>query len=174
MWPTTSRTRQPVHNVGRSQSSTSNVCKNAEKSEFSASWSARKSVIPDRLGVVRSGTVRRSLQLRAVELPHREHRLHHALHLRRVGVGHELVEQRGDDLPREAEAILQPPALALLTPALDEAVPEVIDLGLVLAEDLERDGLAQRELRTTVEGSERPAFELELDRHDTAFRSRPG
>src|SRR3954449_430002 len=154
MWPTTSRTRQPVQSVGRSQSSTSSVCKNAEKSEFSASCSARKSVIPDRLGVVRSASVRRSLQLRAVELLHLEHRLHHALHLRRVRVGHELVEQLGNDLPRQAEAVFQPPALALLATALDEAVPEVVDLGLVLTEDLERDRLIQRELRTTVEGGE--------------------
>src|SRR5580765_920815 len=137
MCPTTSRTHQPVHSVGRSQSSASSVCKNAEKSAFSASCSARKSVIPDRLGVVRSGGVRRSLQLGAVELPHLEHRLHHALHLRRVRVGHELVEQLGNDLPRQAEAVLQPSALALLATALDETVPEAIDLGLVLAEHLE-------------------------------------
>src|ERR1700694_4446476 len=44
MWPTTSRTRQPSHSDGRSQSSDEIVWRNAEKSAFSSSCSRRKSV----------------------------------------------------------------------------------------------------------------------------------
>src|SRR5436190_9657179 len=72
MWPTTSRTRQPAHNVVRSQSSTSSVCRNAEKSAFSASCKARKSVIPDRLRAVRPrSVVRRGQDSCVTERPFR-------------------------------------------------------------------------------------------------------
>ena len=51
---------------------------------------------------------------RDVELLHREHRLHGALRLRRVGVAHDLLEPGRHHLPRQAVPVLEPPALALL------------------------------------------------------------
>ena len=69
----------------------------------------------------------------------------------------------GGDLPGDAELVLQPAAGALLAAALGERVPVVVDLGLVVAADLEGDGLVELELRAAVEGEELLAVGLELD-----------
>ena len=64
----------------------------------------------------------------------------------RSGSASSSVSARRDDLPRDAEPVLQPAARALLA-ALGERAPVRVDLFLALAADLERDRLAERELR---------------------------
>src|SRR5262249_19356121 len=68
----------------------------------------------------------RALQLRHVELPHAEHRLHDALRAGRVLVLQPLAENRRDDLPRHAELVLQP-ATALDLAAGRKLVPQLVD-----------------------------------------------
>ena len=84
----------------------------------------------------------------------------------------QLVQPRRDDLPREAEPVLEPAARALLA-ALRELAPVLVDLVLRLAADLERDRLAEREVGAAVEGDELLAVELELDGHDRALGPGP-
>jgi hypothetical protein len=50
----------------------------------------------------------------------------------------------------------------------------VVDLLLVVAQDLERDRLAERVLRTAVEGEELLPHQLEADGHHSAFFTRAG
>ena len=115
----------------------------------------------------------RLAQLREVDLGHLEHRLHRALGALGVGAGEHLVELPRDDLPRQAEAVLEPAALAGLAAAEDERRPEAIDLGLVLALDHQRDRLGERELRSAVEADEPLPGERELDGQDlTLARAR--
>jgi len=77
------------------------------------------------------GTCIGSLELRDVELRHLEHRLHRALRAVAVRALEHLVELLRDDLPRQAEAILEPAARAGLAAAVDESVPVAVDFGLV-------------------------------------------
>src|SRR5262249_39607127 len=112
-----------------------------------------------------SGSDRRRcslLQLRDHQLPHAHHAAHHAL--RRLGVWFrwQLWQHPWHDLPGHAVAILEPSARALLA-TLGQRVPEVVDLLLVVAHHLERDGLAERVVRAAVQPEERPAVELEGD-----------
>jgi hypothetical protein len=58
-----------------------------------------------------------------------------------VAPSHDLFKDGGNDLPGDAEAILQPAALARLAAASDQAVPVVVDFCLGIAMDLEGDGL---------------------------------
>src|SRR5687768_9668892 len=88
-----------------------------------------------------------------VDLLHPEHGPHGPLGPLRVGVADELVEALGHDLPRQAEAVLHPPACDLL-PTLGQPVPEVVGLLLVLAAHLERDRLGEVELGAAVEPGE--------------------
>ena len=60
------------------------------------------------------GVVRRRAERCDVELLHAEHRLHRALGASRIGIAEQLRERPRHDLPREAEAILQPAARAFL------------------------------------------------------------
>src|SRR4029078_10994835 len=60
---------------------------------------------------------RRRLHRSDVDLPHLEHRGHGALGACLVGVGEQLHEPRRDDLPREAEAVLDPAPRPLLPTA---------------------------------------------------------
>src|SRR5207245_310991 len=77
-----------------------------------------------------SALVGYALQLRAVDLPHAQHRLHDPLHLLDIGVTEQLRHDRSEnDLPRHAELVLQPAARALL-PAIRELRPEAVDLVL--------------------------------------------
>src|SRR5262245_46905406 len=69
-----------------------------------------------------------------------------------------------DHLPGEPVFVLEPAARMLLA-ALGEPVPEIIDLRLVLAIDLERDGLVEGELRSAIEGREFLSRDLEVDPH---------
>src|SRR5215210_6909947 len=70
---------------------------------------------------------RRPLQLRDVELLHPHHRVHRAVRLLAVGIGQQPRQRRRRDLPREAEAILEPAARSLFA-AVGEGVPELVDL----------------------------------------------
>ncbi len=79
----------------------------------------------------------------------------------------------GDDLPGEAEFILKPAALARPA-AVDEFVPVVIDLGLVLTLDDEGDGRGEGELRAAIERVKLLVVQLEGDGHDGAFLAGAG
>src|SRR3546814_969083 len=100
-----------------------------------------------------------------VELPERgHHRSARPLDPSRITLCEEAVHRLGEDLPRHAEPVLEPAAGLLLT-AVHKGVPVAIYLGLVLAEDLERDRLVRRELRPAVQGRELDAVDLEVDYH---------
>ena len=62
---------------------------------------------------------------------------------------------RADDLPRNAELVLQPAAHARLATPDDERGPEAVDLRLVFAQDAQRRRFGEREFRAAVEGDER-------------------
>jgi hypothetical protein len=96
-----------------------------------------------------------------VDLPHLEHRVQRALAARRVRVAQEFAHPVRDDLPAEAEPVLQPAAGSRLAAVGSQRVPEAVDLLLVLAVDRERDGLGERELRPAVDRIELHARELE-------------
>ena len=83
-----------------------------------------------------------------------------------IGPIEHLRELPWDDLPRDAVAILQPAADAVLAATLDEGIPEAIDLALVGAVDAERDGLGEGEVRPAVEADELLAGDVEVDRQD--------
>src|SRR5205807_4375387 len=94
-------------------------------------------------------------ELLDVDLRHLEHRLGRALRGLAIRALHVLDELSRDDLPRQAEAVLQPAADAGLSPAGDEGVPVLVDLGLILAIDRERHRLGELEVGTAVEPDER-------------------
>src|SRR5262249_9576482 len=118
-------------------------------------------------------TCGRALQLVDVELAHLHHRGHHALRLLLVRVGQELGQAARDDLPGEAEAVLQPAARAVLA-ALAELLPVVVDLVLAVEVDRERDGLVELEVGAAVQRDHALAVELEADGHREALLTRPG
>src|SRR5690606_7969155 len=88
----------------------------------------------------------------------------------RVGVGHEAVVGVRHHLPGDAPAVLEPAALRVLAAALDEALPEVVDLGLRHAPHLEREGLAELEVVAAVVGVEPLAAHLEGDAGEPGTR----
>src|SRR5690349_21351508 len=53
-----------------------------------------------------------ALELVDLDLPHAEHRLHHALRLLGIGVTEQLRQHARHDLPGESEPVLQPSARA--------------------------------------------------------------
>src|SRR5207253_9115318 len=97
--------------------------------------------------------LRGPLQSRDVDLLHREHGLHDALALLRILVHKQLAEDRREDLPGEAELVLEPSALDLLA-ARGKLLPVVIHFVLILAVDEERYRLGELELRAAVQGHE--------------------
>src|SRR5262249_44248493 len=92
------------------------------------------------------------------------------LHLARVLVPDHLSKRGRHHLPGQAELVLEPAAGALRAAAGDELAPVIVHLLLVLAVDLERDGLAELEVRAAVEGHEPLALDLELHGHDRSSR----
>ena len=68
------------------------------------------------------------------------------------------------DLPREPVAVGEPAAHSLLA-AIRQPLPVVVDFLLRLTDDLERHGLAEAELRATVDRDEPLSVELELNCH---------
>src|ERR1700754_278557 len=101
------------------------------------------------------------LQSGDVELDHSHHRLHRALGAGAVRTA-EIFYQRGrHDLPGHAKTVLQPAALLDRT-ALGQCAPIAIDLGLVGAVDLERDGVGEIERLAAVQRHEALAGQREL------------
>src|SRR5215218_6503648 len=92
----------------------------------------------------RGGGCGRVLERGDVDLPHLQHRGHHALRRLRVGIVEQLLQPPRDDLPGHPEAVLEPAARALLA-ALAEPAPVFVDLLLRAAVDLERDRLVEGE-----------------------------
>src|SRR3546814_8276058 len=75
--------------------------------------------------------------------------------LGRAGLVH-LNERAREDLPRNAEAVLQPPARAGLAPIGQQSVPIMVYFRLILAIDRHGDRLGKGELRPAVQPNERP------------------
>lgn len=86
--------------------------------------------------------------------------LHHGGH--GLGVLDELRQVDGDDLPGEAEAVLEPAALYRRA-AFDELVVVVIDIGLRVAADDEGEGLVEGVVRAAVDGRHGESVESESD-----------
>src|SRR4029079_8713862 len=78
------------------------------------------------------------------------------------GIGHHLEHHSGDDLPRNAVAVFQPPARLRLS-ALEKRVPVAIDFRLILAIHYERNSVVERIHLASSHRSERLAEQLELD-----------
>jgi len=103
-----------------------------------------------------------------VELLHLHERLRDTLRCGRVGALQHLDERGRHDLPGQSELVLQPAARTFLAAIGSQLAPIVVDLVLRLAHDLERDRLAELELRAAVEAKEFLPFEFELNRHHGA------
>src|SRR6476659_2817111 len=101
-----------------------------------------------------------ALKRRDVELLHLQHRLHHAVRLGAIRIAEQARQRGRNDLPGDAELVLEPAALLDLS-AGAEPVPEVVHLRLRLAGDVERDRFVELEMRSAVERGELQAFELE-------------
>src|SRR5512142_534389 len=93
----------------------------------------------------------RVLQLPDVELLHLQHGFGDALRARAVGALHHLPKDPRDDLPGEAEPVLEPAALLRLA-AFGQLLPEEIHFLLGIAVHHEREGRREGELRPAVEG----------------------
>src|SRR5258708_3599789 len=106
-----------------------------------------------------------------VDLLHRQHRVERALRLGRIRIAQGLDEAGWDDLPPEAEPVLHPSALRLLATG-GELLPELVDLRLVRAVDVERDRLGELELRTGVPPADPLALDLERHARRLAVRTR--
>ena len=128
---------------------------------------------PGRAAGRRDPLGRRSLELVDLDLPHLQHRRHDPLRLLLVWIGDQLDQALGDDLPRDAEPVLQPAARALL-PTLGQRAPVGVDLFLALAVHLEGDGLGEPEVGPAVQRDELLAVQLEADRHHHPLGARPG
>src|SRR4026208_9035 len=72
-----------------------------------------------------------SLELNDVDLRHPQHRLHGSLGTGPIRTGEERGHPARENLPGQAEAILQPATHARLAAVRRERCPETIDLGLV-------------------------------------------
>src|SRR5713226_5095792 len=108
-----------------------------------------------------------------VDLLHLHHRLHDALRDCGIGIAQELRQSGRNDLPRQAELVLDPAAHLLLS-AGGELLPQLVELFLGLAIHDERYGLREPELRPAVQGDEFLPVQLENRGHDRTLRSRAG
>src|SRR5215510_6544134 len=103
-------------------------------------------------------------QFREIELLHLQKRVGDALGFFGVRIRHHFSERGGDDLPGNAEFILQP-AAGLFAAFLGQSVPEVVDLFLGVAINLEGHGLAELELWPAIERHERLPVDFEFCHH---------
>src|SRR5215203_2888740 len=126
--------------------------------------SPRAGTVPRLPALGRSG----ALELGDLDLAHLQHRRHHALRLLLVRIADQLAQDLGNDLPGDAVLVLEPTARALLAP-FGELAPVRVDLLLVLAVDLERDGLVRLEVGAAVQRREALSVELEDNGHDRAL-----
>src|SRR5665647_2234831 len=85
-----------------------------------------------------------------------------------VRVGQELEQHRRDDLPGQAPPVLEPAALDLPAAALQQAVPEAVDLVLGVRRYEQRDGFGERVVGATVERLDAQSVDHETHRHDGA------
>ena len=99
---------------------------------------------------------------------HGQHRLHGALRLGGIGIGHQREQAFRHDLPRQAELVLHPAALLGFWNR-GERCGQPVDLVLILAIDLKRERLVEGEVRPTVQTDELPSSERELDRQHVAL-----
>jgi hypothetical protein len=102
-----------------------------------------------------------SLHRGDIDLLHLEHRLHGAPGSARIGVLQQRDQLPGDDLPGQAEPVLEPAALARRAAVRGQRVPIIIDLGLVLAVDGEGNRLGELEVGAAVEADIGSAGERE-------------
>src|SRR5262245_12986642 len=100
-----------------------------------------------------------------IELAHLEHGSHGPLCPFGIGVLQQLCQRGGYHLPGQAEFVLQPAALAFAA-AIRELAPEVIDVLLSVAQDLERDRLGELEEGAAVKSEKLEILDLEGDAHD--------
>src|SRR5262245_37408272 len=105
------------------------------------------------------------LQGRNVDLLHLQHGFHDTSCLLGILVRQQLRQHVGNDLPGQAELVLQPPARRFLS-ALGKFAPEIVDLFLRLTVDLERYRLVELEMRTAIKSEEFLPFDFELHGHD--------
>src|SRR5690348_13974012 len=110
----------------------------------------------------------RRIERRDVDLVHCHHRLEGALGALAAARGQLEQVPRGD-LPREAPTVLAPAAHALLAAVTGDRIPVVVGLFLAVGQDHEAHGLVGLEVRTAVEGDERPSEQRELDGELVAF-----
>jgi hypothetical protein len=103
-----------------------------------------------------------ALQLIYIELFHFKHRVYDTLPTLGVFILHHPSKGDRDDLPGDAISILEPAAL-LLPAILGQLIPELIDLLLRFAVDIERDGRCELVHRAAVERHEILALELECN-----------
>jgi hypothetical protein len=78
------------------------------------------------------------------DLGHLVHRLPYPIRLLAVGVSHEPQHDFRNDLPVDAELVLQPATRLFRAAASPESVVEVVGLGLILRLDVEREPLVER------------------------------
>ena len=78
-----------------------------------------------------------SLNRRDVDLPHRQHRFHHALRRGTIRIGHGFDQHARCDLPGKAPTIPAPAALAFFTAVANDRIPVTIGVFLVVGENYE-------------------------------------
>src|SRR4029077_8176879 len=81
----------------------------------------------------------------------------------RVRIVKSLEQRAWGDLPGEPPLVPTPAAVAFLSAVVDDRVPVMIGLRLVIGEDHETDGFVRTEDRPTVEADERTAEHSEVD-----------
>src|SRR2546422_8170032 len=113
-----------------------------------------------------------ALQAFNVDPLHLHHRLHDALRYCGIWIAQELRQRGRNDLPRQAELVLEPAAHLLLS-AGGELLPLLVDLFLGLAIHDERYGLRELELRPAVQGDKFLPVQLEHRGHDRSLRPGP-
>src|SRR5881394_419656 len=109
------------------------------------------------------------LQAVDVELLHLHHGLHDPVRLFRILVSQELAEHGGNDLPRDAELVLEPAALVFGSTG-GQLLPQLVHFLLRLA--VHEQGYRRRELelRAAVQGVEVLPLELEGAAHHRPLR----
>src|SRR6266566_3980265 len=131
------------------------VVQSAQTSSAAASAKVRSMLTRRRAGWVCEAKLGaapvRPLEGGEVELAHLQQGLHDFCRVSGFRVAHHLPQYRGDNLPRHAEAILEPATRSVLS-AFRQPCPQCIDLVLGLAGRDEREGLRERERRSAIEG----------------------
>src|SRR5580704_12046736 len=114
-----------------------------------------------------------SFQTFNVNLGHLQHGFENSLRLHRIFVAHQFHQCLGNNLPRYAEFVLQPPALHVFS-ARRELFPKLVHFCLGLAVHKERYGGRENVMRAAVQRCELLPLQLESHRHCGSFRPRAG